>query len=100
MFFGTIIQQAVLLIISSIYLKQVLSNEILKLEVFSYCLISNHPLDCELKGIIHFSLSLKKVRIGLESKTPLDLKQKLKNFTLLRWFYICIVGLFFVAYIL
>ena len=73
MFFGTIIQLAVSLITSIIYLKQVLSNEILKLETFHYALLTIVPLIVNLKQS-YFIYSLKKVRTWLESKTPLELK--------------------------
>jgi len=73
MFFGTIIQLAVSLITSIIYLKQVLSNEILILETFHIALLTIVPLIVNFKQS-YFIYSLKKVRTWLESKNPLELK--------------------------
>ena len=47
----------------------------------------------------YFILSLKKIRIWLESKTPLELKLELKKFTMLKWTYsfLIILSIIFLA---
>ncbi len=47
----------------------------------------------------YFILSLKKIRIWLESKTPLELKLELKKFTILKWTYsfLIILSIIFLA---
>jgi len=62
-------------------------------------LFSIIPLLVNLKQA-YFIISLKKVRIWLESKTPLELKLKLKKYTILRWIYIFLIILCIISFIL
>ena len=61
---GTIIQQALLITIAIIYLKQTLYDEILIFKPFHIAMMANIPLLVALKQA-YFILSLKKVRIWL-----------------------------------
>jgi len=61
---GTIIQQALLITIAIIYLKQTLYDDFLILKPYHIALMANIPLIVALKQA-YFILSLKKVRIWL-----------------------------------
>lgn len=95
----TLVQQAVLLTISILFLEQSLSNEALKFQNYHIALLFINPLILILKQA-YFILSLKKVRIWLESKTPAELKLKLKTYGVLRWFYSFLVILCFISLLL
>ena len=82
---ATTVQQAALLTMSIIYLKQSLLNRPLLMQNYHIFLFSIIQFIVILKQV-YFIMSLKKVRIWLESKTPLELKLKLKTYNVLRWF--------------
>ena len=82
---ATTVQQAALLTMSIIYLKQSLLNRPLLMQNYHIILFSITLFIVILKQV-YFIMSLKKVRIWLESKTPLELKLKLKTYNVLRWF--------------
>jgi hypothetical protein len=81
---ATTVQQAALLTMSIIYLKQSLLNRPLLMQNYHIILFSITLFIVILKQV-YFIMSLKKVRIWLESKTPLELKLKLKTYNVLRW---------------
>ena len=95
----TLVQQAVLLTVSILFLKQSLSNQPLIFQNYHIVLLLINPLIVILKQA-YFVLSLKKVRIWLESKTPVELKLKLKTYGVLRWFYSFLVILCYISLVL